>query len=123
FRDTLSKHGDSLLVVSDDDLIKIHIHAEYPGLVMNEAQKYGELMNVKIDNMREQHAELTSSDMHKEATTETKQAYAVIAVTMGSGVQSLFESLGVDAFVKGGQTMNTSTEQFMDAISQTNAEH
>lgn len=127
FRTTLSEHGDSLLVVSDEDLVKIHIHVEYPGAVMDEAQKYGELINVKIDNMREQQAEL-SSDMHKEATetegqAEKKSTYAVIAVTMGSGVQELFESLGVDEVVEGGQTMNPSTEQIIDAINKTNAEH
>ncbi|QQK78334.1 DAK2 domain-containing protein [Salicibibacter cibarius] len=125
FRSRLSEHGDSLLVVSDEDLLKIHIHVEYPGAVMDEAQKYGELINVKIDNMREQHAEL-SSHMHQEATEQTseqKQTYAVIAVTMGSGIQALFESLGVEAFVEGGQTMNPSTEQFIEAIDKTNAEH
>ncbi|AXF57864.1 DAK2 domain-containing protein [Salicibibacter kimchii] len=128
FRSRLSEQGDSLLVVSDEDLVKIHIHVEYPGAVMDEAQKYGELINVKIDNMREQNAELSSSDMHKEAAetkkqTEKKSTYAIIAVTMGSGVQQLFESLGVEAFVEGGQTMNPSTEQFMEAIEKTNAEH
>nr|WP_184403590.1 DAK2 domain-containing protein [Geomicrobium halophilum] len=124
FRNTLSQYGDSLLVVSDEDLIKIHIHAEYPGYVMNEAQKYGELVHVKVENMREQHAALSSSNSQThEGPASEKQTYAVIAVTIGSGVEELFTSLGVDQIIKGGQTMNPSTEQFIEAIKKTNAEH
>nr|WP_090397501.1 DAK2 domain-containing protein [Natribacillus halophilus] len=136
FREALSAYGDSLLVVSDEDLLKIHIHAEHPGYVMNEAQKYGELTNVKIENMREQHAELSS--MHAEAQKnkqeaaeqeppgdeqQEKQTYAFVAVTMGGGVEELFKSIGVDVIIEGGQTMNPSTEQIFETINRLHADH
>ncbi|GAK10874.1 LOW QUALITY PROTEIN: dihydroxyacetone kinase family protein [Geomicrobium sp. JCM 19039] len=125
FRNTLSQYGDSLLVVSDEDLIKIHIHAEHPGFVMNEAQKYGDLTHVKVDNMRDQHAALSNDyDGHIPAAASGEQKdFALITVAMGSGVSELFKSIGVDEVIEGGQTMNPSTEQLTRSIERFNAKH
>ncbi|WP_307189812.1 DAK2 domain-containing protein [Geomicrobium sp. JCM 19037] len=125
FRNTLSQYGDSLLVVSDEDLIKIHIHAEHPGFVMNEAQKYGDLTHVKVDNMRDQHAALSNDyDGHIPAAAPGEQKdFALITVAMGSGVSELFKSIGVDEVIEGGQTMNPSTEQLTRSIERFNAKH
>lgn len=125
FRNKLDEYGDSLLVVSDEDLLKIHIHVEYPGNVITEAQKFGSLVNVKIENMREQHttilneASLQSSKTNK---PEEKTEFAVITVGMGSGIADLFKGLGVKSVIEGGQTMNPSTEDFIKAIEGCNAE-
>ncbi|MBB5172120.1 DAK2 domain-containing protein [Texcoconibacillus texcoconensis] len=130
FRSALNELGDSLLVVSDDDLLKIHIHAEYPGDVITKAQKHGSLVNVKIENMREQHSAILDYEGENEpkpvqAPTETKeerQEYAIIAVTMGEGIASLFKGVGASHIIEGGQTMNPSTEDFVKAIEEVNAE-
>ncbi|WP_096435450.1 DAK2 domain-containing protein [Alteribacter populi] len=130
FRSKLSEYGDSLLVVSDEDLLKIHIHAEYPGHVISEAQKYGALSHVKIENMREQHTTLLENDMkeqldesvHNVPVKEGKKEYAIITVAMGDGIAALFEGLGATGIIQGGQTMNPSTEDFVKAIGEANAE-
>ncbi|GIN11271.1 kinase [Shouchella clausii] len=123
FREKLSEYGDSLLVVSDDDLLKVHIHAEYPGEVLTEAQAYGPLMQVKIENMREQHARLTndSDNRHAPATARPKAEFAIVTVAMGSGIEKLFKGLGADQVIAGGQTMNPSTEDIVQAIQKANA--
>lgn len=127
FKELLSNHGDSLLVVSDDDLLKIHIHAEQPGDVITHAQKFGSLINVKIENMREQHTHLL--DETKEAYEEKpvkaveKKEFGIITVAMGSGIASLFKSLGAGVVIEGGQTMNPSTEDFVKAIAEVNAKN
>ncbi|QKS73252.1 DAK2 domain-containing protein [Paenalkalicoccus suaedae] len=120
FREQLDKYGDSLLVVSDEDLLKIHIHVENPGNVINDAQAYGSLVNVKVENMREQHSSLLGMDTPHQKPEKTE--YAVITVSMGSGIKELFEGLGVKKVIEGGQTMNPSTEDFIRAIEEANAE-
>lgn len=126
FREDVSVHGDSLLVVSDDEIVKIHIHAEHPGEVMNYGQRYGSLINIKVENMREQHAALLDVEepvTHVEAKKSTeKQPYGIVTVAMGSGIKELFESIGATQVIEGGQTMNPSTEDIVKAIEEANAE-
>lgn len=129
FREELSVLGDSLLVVADDDLVKIHIHAEQPGSVMNLAQQYGSLTRIKIENMRDQHAHILMDELrdqeaqHSRASDEPVSAdpghskrYGFVAVTAGDGITGIFASLGVDKVLHGGQTMNPSTEDIVKAI-------
>ncbi|WP_100399384.1 DAK2 domain-containing protein [Bacillus sp. FJAT-44742] len=134
FREELSRHGDSLLVVSDEDLVKVHIHAEHPGEVLSLAQQHGSLVNIKIENMREQHTTLlheheeahSSMEEGKKAdpSQETETAeYGIVTVSMGEGIANLFKGLGADVVIPGGQTMNPSTEDIVKAIEQTNAEN
>lgn len=119
FRNELSEHGDSLLVVSDEEVIKVHIHAEYPGSVMTLGQRYGSLINMKIENMREQHTAIVGDK--KESTRSEKAEYAIVTVAMGEGLTSLLESLGASVVIEGGQTMNPSTQDITDAIKEANA--
>src|SRR5699024_1019357 len=121
FRKELSEHGDSLLVVSDDDVVKVHVHAEYPGTVMTIGQKYGSLTNMKIENMREQHSAIVGQ---QQQNTKNKQRskYGVVSVVMGTGIKSLFESLDASVIIEGGQTMNPSTQDIENAIEEANAE-
>lgn len=121
FRHELSNRGDSLLVVSDEELVKIHIHSEYPGEVMTYSQKYGELMNIKIENMREQHSQIVNEE-NKNKQAEKKAPYGIVTVAAGEGVVELFESLGASEVIHGGQTMNPSTEDVVQAIERVNAE-
>jgi len=120
FRSQLDKMGDSLLVISDDELVKVHIHAEEPGKVLQYAQQFGSLHRLKIENMREQHANILKEEEQKAAqavqTEEKALPYAIIAVAAGSGISEIFRSLGVHTIVEGGQTMNPSTEDFLKAI-------
>lgn len=118
FRNELSKHGDSLLVVSDDEIAKVHIHTEYPGNVMTLGQQFGSLINIDIENMREQHTSIVGK---KEETPKEKTNYAIVTVAMGEGIKKLFESLGATIVIEGGQTMNPSTQEIADAIKKTNA--
>lgn len=121
FRNHLNGLGDSLLVVADDEIVKVHVHTEYPGEVMNYGQKFGSLMKIKVDNMRLQHdAVLEKGDAPAKKTE--KVPYAVIAVAAGKGVHKLFKSMGVSSIINGGQTMNPSTEDILKAIDSANAE-
>ncbi|GAB4072434.1 DAK2 domain-containing protein [Barrientosiimonas marina] len=120
FRQELSKYGDSLLVVSDDELAKIHIHVEYPGEVMTIGQRYGSLTHIKIDNMREQHTSIVGEQFKQEQSGE-KTAYGIVTVATGSGIKELFESLGATVVIEGGQTMNPSTQDIAEAIDRANA--
>ena len=121
FRNHLNEIGDSLLVVADDEIVKVHVHTEYPGEVMNYGQKFGSLMKIKVDNMRMQHdAVLEKADAP--AKKIEKIPYGVIAVAAGEGVHALFKSMGVSTIINGGQTMNPSTEDILKAIESTNAE-
>ncbi|WP_369902986.1 DAK2 domain-containing protein [Bacillus manliponensis] len=124
FREDVSVHGDSLLVVSDDEIVKIHIHAEHPGEVMNYGQRYGSLINIKVENMREQHtALLDEPTVHVDPQKPVeKQPYGIVTVAMGSGIKELFESIGATKVIEGGQTMNPSTEDIVKAIEEANAE-
>jgi DAK2 domain fusion protein YloV len=118
FRHDLSQFGDSLLVVADDDLIKVHIHAEYPGQVMDYAMKYGELTKIKIENMREQHSHILMTDLNLNETQAdiVEKEYGFVAVGVGDGIAAIFSSLGVDNVLYGGQTMNPSTEDIVQAV-------
>ncbi|GGJ86344.1 phosphatase [Lentibacillus kapialis] len=119
FRNELNAYGDSLLVVSDDDFVKIHIHAEYPGEVMTLGQRYGALTNMKIENMRDQHTAIIGEN--KNTAQKEKTEYAIVTVAMGSGIKELFESLGASVVIEGGQTMNPSTQDIASAIEEANA--
>lgn len=121
FRNHLDKTGDSLLVVADEEVIKVHVHTEKPGDVMNYGQRFGSLMKIKVDNMREQHSTLVEEDKVTAAKTPLKE-YGVIAIAAGEGIRKLFESLGVDYVLSGGQTMNPSTEDIVKAIEEVHAE-
>ncbi|MDN5387908.1 MULTISPECIES: DAK2 domain-containing protein [Bacillus] len=127
FRQDLSGFGDSLLVVSDENIAKVHIHAEYPGEVMTYAQKYGSLINMKIENMREQHTAILSQNKQEtaapaEKAPAEKQPYGIVTVAMGEGIAELFESIGATKVIEGGQTMNPSTEDIVQAIKDANAD-
>ncbi|MCY8237683.1 DAK2 domain-containing protein [Bacillus inaquosorum] len=124
FRQDLSQFGDSLLVIADESLAKVHIHAEEPGNVLNYAQHYGELIKIKIENMREQHTSLISQES-KPAENEkppAKQPYGIVTVAMGEGISDLFKSIGASVVIEGGQTMNPSTEDIVEAVKSVNAE-
>lgn len=141
FRTQLDRMGDSLLVVSDHEIVKVHIHAENPGEVLNYAQQFGSLHKLKIENMREQHANILKEEEKKQEAARTappasmEQAtpdaqavdkrlpFGLIAVAAGSGIAEIFKSLGVHVVVEGGQTMNPSTEDFVKAIEGLNAEN
>ncbi|WP_339176492.1 DAK2 domain-containing protein [Bacillus sp. PS93] len=124
FRQDLSQFGDSLLVIADESLAKVHIHAEEPGNVLNYAQHYGELIKIKIENMREQHTSIISQES-KPADNEippAKQPYGIVTVAMGEGISDLFKSIGASVVIEGGQTMNPSTEDIVDAVKSVNAD-
>lgn len=123
FRSDLSQYGDSLLVISDDDVAKVHIHSEQPGEVLSYGQQYGPLIHMKIENMREQHSALTNESRGGQALGKERQEYAILAVSMGEGVGQLLKSIGASAIIEGGQTMNPSTEDIMEAVKAANAEN
>ena len=124
FREDMSKFGDSLLVISDSEYVKIHVHTETPGDVFNYGQQYGELIKIKSDNMREQHREVLRKQEAKQASApkEVKEQ-AMISISMGAGLSKVLKSMGVDYIVEGGQTMNPSTEDIMKAIKEVNAKN
>ncbi|OUK18814.1 hypothetical protein BU183_15640, partial [Enterococcus faecium] len=117
--------GDSLLVVNDDEIIKVHVHTENPGEVLNYGQKFGSLVKIKVDNMRLQHETILEHDeeVNEFAKKETPRIpYGIVAIAAGKGVQELFESLGANYVISGGQTMNPSTEDIVKAIQEVNAD-
>ncbi|MBL1226803.1 DAK2 domain-containing protein [Enterococcus sp. BWR-S5] len=123
FRNYLDGLGDSLLVVNDDEIIKVHVHTEHPGEVMNYGQKFGSLVKIKVDNMRLQHETILEHDQQAPAPVKKERVpYAVIAIAAGKGVQELFRSLGASYIISGGQTMNPSTEDILKAIKEVNAD-
>ena len=150
FRNRISEYGDSLLVVADDNLVKVHIHAEEPGDVLSFAHQYGALDRIKIENMRLQHADVLQRQEAKQSIVASvpdvpveaasavtadvmppldfavepeveREPYGIIAVTSGAGIAEIFRSLGVGMLIEGGQTMNPSTEQFVQAIEESGA--
>lgn len=132
FQSEIESLGDSMIVVGYDDVIKVHIHTNDPGLVLSKAVKIGELSKIKIDNMREEHREIliNAKDKEKEVTEaegdtseEEKKKYGFVTVAMGDGISSIFKDLGIDYVIEGGQTMNPSTQDILDAINKINAEH
>lgn len=132
FQSEIESLGDSMIVVGYDDVIKVHIHTNDPGLVLSKAVKIGELSKIKIDNMREEHREIliNAKDKEKEASEaevdtseEEKKKYGFVTVAMGDGISSIFKDLGIDYVIEGGQTMNPSTQDILDAVNKINAEH
>ena len=123
FRNYLSNLGDSLLVVNDDEIVKVHVHTEDPGLVMQEGLKYGALVKVKVDNMRNQHDAQVQKEEAIQAAPSAPKDFALIAVVAGDGLADIFKSQGVDYVISGGQTMNPSTEDIVKAIEQVNAKN
>lgn len=111
------KIGDSLVVVGIDDIIKVHVHSKNPGVIIEEALKFGELINIKVDNMQEQH---THTQLYEKEPKE-KVDTALIAVGIGEGISEIFRSMGADYIIEGGQTMNPSTEDIVSAIEKLNA--
>lgn len=126
FRQDLSQYGDSLLVISDEEIVKVHIHSEQPGECLNYGQKYGSLIKIKIENMREQHSSIVEAQTPLQTETKApkkKEEYGIITVAMGEGIAELFKSIGAKAVIEGGQTMNPSTEDFVKAIKEVNAKN
>ncbi|HCZ1312362.1 TPA: fatty acid kinase catalytic subunit FakA [Staphylococcus aureus] len=118
FRQDMSQFGDSLLVINDEEIVKVHVHTEYPGKVFNYGQQYGELIKLKVENMREQHREVIRKEQHtakpKMETVET----AIITISMSEGISEIFKSMGATHIISGGQTMSPSTEDIVKVIEQ-----
>lgn len=122
FKAQLTELGDSIVVVSDDEICKVHIHTVTPGDALNLGQRYGEFMKLKIENMTVQHEELKKQNsVHQKK--DVKKKYGLITVVNGSGLRTMFEEMGVSVVIEGGQTMNPSTQDFIDAIDAINAEN
>jgi hypothetical protein len=127
FRERLAKDGDSIIIIEDDGMIKVHVHSRRPGDVLNAALEFGELRNMHIVNMRDQHREIvegteTSFAYYVGAESVQRRENGILAVAAGDGITEIFESLGVDQVVSGGQTMNPSTEDLVNAVKQIAAE-
>lgn len=134
FKSVLNAHGNSIVCVRDDDLVKVHIHTMFPGNILSFAQQYGEFIKIKSENMALQHSEILDevNKENKAHETETKKVetkkepkkeYAIISCCSGKGIQEMFKELGVSYIVSGGQTMNPSTEDFIKAIKEVNAKN
>lgn len=128
FKAYLESIGDSIVCVADGDVVKVHVHTNDPGLAIQKALKYGALSNMKIDNMRLEHQEKLAKEEAKETaasepakSVEPPKDYGFIAVSVGDGVNEIFKSLGVDHIIEGGQTMNPSTADILDAVEHVNA--
>lgn len=124
FRGYLAEIGDSLLVIADDEVVKVHVHTEHPGMVLSYGQKFGSLIKVKVDNMRLQHETILEKDEEEEREEEISENeisgdYGIIAIASGEGVAEIFKNLGVTYVLSGGQTMNPSTQDIVDAIVKT----
>lgn len=120
FRNDMSAFGDSLLVINDDEIVKVHVHTEKPGDVFNYGQQYGELIKLKVENMREQHREVVKKEESNSSnnTASHEVETAVITISMGDGISELFKSMGATHVISGGQTMNPSTEDIVKVIEQ-----
>lgn len=123
FQAYLSGLGDSLLVVNDDKIVKVHVHTEDPGLVLQEGLKYGSLVKVKVDNMRNQHDAVLEKEEQQVTAKQEEKDFAIVAVVAGDGLAEIFKSQGVDYVISGGQTMNPSTEDIVKAIDAVNAKN
>ena len=135
FKAYLESIGDSIVVVADDEIVKVHVHTNDPGLAIQKALTYGSLSKMKIDNMREEHKEKLIKEAQKaeaekkaaeeaaKKPAEPKKKYGFISVSAGAGLSEIFEGLGVDVVIEGGQTMNPSTEDMLNAINKVNAEN
>lgn len=130
FKAYLESIGDSLVVVSDDEIVKVHVHTNDPGLAIQKGLSYGSLSHMKIDNMREEHNERLIANASKAEATqipeqkapEKRKEVGFVAVSIGEGINEIFKGLGVDYLIEGGQTMNPSTEDMINAIDQVNAD-
>ena len=130
YKSYLESIGDSIVVVADDEIVKTHVHTNDPGLAIQKALTHGSLSRIKIDNMREEHQEKLIKDAEKIAAQEAeakpeepKKDMGFIAVSIGEGMNEIFKGLGVDYIIEGGQTMNPSTEDMLNAIDYVNADH
>ena len=134
FKEYLTSIGDSIVVVSDDEIVKVHVHTNHPGLAFEKGLTYGSLSRMKVDNMREEHEEKLIKDAQRIAAEQKKveeekkatmphKDTGFIAVSIGEGVNEIFKGLGVDYLIEGGQTMNPSTEDMLNAIEHINADH
>ena len=136
YKNFLESIGDSIVVVADDEIVKTHVHTNDPGLAIQEALKHGSLSKIKIDNMREEHQEKLIKDAEKlakeqkeeetkkeEKAEEPRKEMGFISVSIGAGVNEIFNGLGVDYIIEGGQTMNPSTEDMLNAIDHVNADN
>ena len=122
-RDIMLKHGDSLAVVGDEGVIKVHVHTNDPGIVLQDALKHGQLLTIKIENMKLQHENTLIDGADEIAQSSEEKEYGFIATSMGEGLAKIFKDFGVDYIIEGGQTMNPSTEDFMKAIDTINAKN
>ena len=135
FKAYLESIGDSIVVVSDDDIVKVHVHTNDPGLAIQKALTFGSLSRMKIDNMREEHQERVIQDAERKAAEqkaeeenaeaakhEPRKAYGFIAVSVGDGLGEIFKGIGADYLIEGGRTMNPSTEDMVNAIEHVNAD-
>ncbi len=133
FKKYLTSIGDSIVCVSDEGIVKVHVHTNDPGLAIQKGLSYGSLTSMKIDNMREEHQEKLIKDAEKIAARQAeetevreempKKDVGFIAVSVGAGMDEIFKGLGVDYIIKGGQTMNPSTEDILNAVERVNADH
>lgn len=131
FKAYLESIGDSIVLVSDGEIVKVHVHTNHPGLAFEKGLTFGSLTRMKVDNMREEHQERVISNAEKAAKEQAEQAkkdepkkkYGFISVSAGEGLSEIFKSLGVDYIIEGGQTMNPSTEDMLNAIDKVNAEN
>lgn len=125
-KNDITSLGDSMLVIGMDDIIKVHIHSNDPGLILSKALKYGELSKLKIENMKEQHRNIQNITQAQEASVEAdiegNKKYGIITVAMGDGIENIFYELGVDYVIKGGQTMNPSTQDILECINKLNTD-
>ncbi len=122
-RDFLSSLGDSLVLVDDEEIIKVHVHTNDPGKALHEAMDYGSFVTVKIENMRLQHTEKVMTENEKEPKiAEPEKPFGVVSVCAGKGLADVFENLGVDGIISGGQTMNPSTQDILSAVNKVPAE-
>ena len=129
FKAYLESIGDSIVVVSDDDLVKVHVHTNHPGLAFERGLTYGSLSRMKVDNMREEHherliqnAEKIAEEQKEAVNEEPRKPYGFIAVSMGDGLGEIFQGIGADCLIEGGQTMNPSTEDVLNAVDKVNAD-
>ena len=128
FKDYLTSIGDSIVVVSDDEIVKVHVHTNHPGLAFEKGLTYGSLTRMKVDNMREEHEEKLIKDAERIAREQAESQkphkdMGFITVSIGDGINEIFKGLGVDYIIEGGQTMNPSTEDMLNAIDKVNADH
>ncbi|MCX7714468.1 MAG: DAK2 domain-containing protein [Clostridia bacterium] len=122
FRNSIETKGDSMVVIDDEDIVKVHIHTNHPGFVLERAVMLGSMINIKIDNMKHQHQSLIQTGFEEKTVSPSKK-YGFISVCSGDGLVGIFKDLGIDKVIEGGQTMNPSTDDILSAASEVNAEN